>query len=304
VLYDSRASFDTGLARSTELMSAELDRFEALLADLLEISRFDAGAAALEPEPIDLRGLVTRALESTDGLAKRRGVTVVPVLPAEPCIAEVDTRRVERILRNLVSNAVEYSALDLPSDDGRAPGDRRVGRRAGDLPRSRVVVDLAGDSTAVAITVRDRGIGLQPGEAVLVFNRFWRADPARAKTRGGTGLGLSISLEDAQLHGGWLQAWGEPGRGSNFRLTLPRQAGAPLTHSPLSLVPADVALAQARLVGADYQRVRPERGWRAHGEGLPPEETPEEAPPEETAPERPPFVEAPPGESGSQEGAR
>ena len=66
---------------------------------------------------------------------------------------------------------------------------------------------------------------MRPGETSLVFNRFWRADPARARTTGGTGLGLPISLEDARLHNGWLQAWGEPGDGTNFRLTLPLHAG-------------------------------------------------------------------------------
>ena len=73
----------------------------------------------------------------------------------------------------------------------------------------------------------------------MVFNRFWRADPARARTSGGTGLGLSISLEDAHLHGGWLQAWGRPGQGAQFRLTLPRRAGGVLRQSPLPLAPAD-----------------------------------------------------------------
>ena len=67
----------------------------------------------------------------------------------------------------------------------------------------------------------------------MVFNRFWRADPARARTSGGTGLGLSISLEDTHLHGGWLQAWGRPGEGAQFRLTLPRHLGTQLRHSPL-----------------------------------------------------------------------
>ena len=76
------------------------------------------------------------------------------------------------------------------------------------------------------MAVRDYGVGLRPGEEQLVFDRFWRADPARARTTGGTGLGLAIALEDARLHGGWLEAWGEPGRGSVFRLTLPRVAGA------------------------------------------------------------------------------
>ena len=90
------------------------------------------------------------------------------------------------------------------------------------------------------IEVRDFGIGLGPGESALVFNRFWRADPARARTSGGTGLGLSISLEDTHLHGGWLQAWGRPGEGAQFRLTLPRRVGAVLRQSPLPLVPTDV----------------------------------------------------------------
>ena len=72
-----------------------------------------------------------------------------------------------------------------------------------------------------------------------MFNRFWRAEESRARRSGGSGLGLSISIEDARLHGGWLQAWGEPGRGSAFRLTLPRELGEPFTTSPLPLVPDD-----------------------------------------------------------------
>jgi two-component system sensor histidine kinase MtrB len=94
----------------------------------------------------------------------------------------------------------------------------------------------------VAVLVRDHGLGLRPGEAGLVFNRFWRADSSRARRSGGTGLGLSISLEDARLHGGWLQAWGEPGRGAAFRLTLPRTVGGELDGSPLTLVPTDEPL--------------------------------------------------------------
>jgi len=101
------------------------------------------------------------------------------------------------------------------------------------------VLRVAATNEAAALTVRDYGVGLAPGEAALVFNRFWRADPARARTSGGTGLGLSISLEDAHLHGGWLQAWGRPGEGAQFRLTLPRRAGGVLRHSPLPLVPED-----------------------------------------------------------------
>ena len=98
---------------------------------------------------------------------------------------------------------------------------------------------VAADEGAVAIAVRDYGVGLRPGEASLAFNRFWRADPSRARRSGGTGLGLSISREDARLHGGWLQAWGEPRAGAQFRLTVPRVAGTVLSSSPLPLEPPD-----------------------------------------------------------------
>jgi two-component system sensor histidine kinase MtrB len=213
VLHSSRADFEPAVARSAELLQTEVDRFESLLTDLLEISRYDGGFAVLEPEVTDVRPLVTRVVNGLEAVAERAGVVVRTVLPDEPVVAEVDPRRVERILRNLVGNAVEH-------------GERRP-----------VVVTLAQDSDAVAVTVRDYGVGLKPGEAQVVFNRFWRADPSRARQTGGTGLGLSISLEDARLHGGWLQAWGEPGRGAQFRVTLPVNVKDRLTSSPLPLEP-------------------------------------------------------------------
>ena len=213
VLFDERAHFDAATARSAELLQTQLDRFELLLTDLLEISRFDAGAAQLELTDVDLRDVVTRVIHASSALASRRG-SVVRLMPSEqPVTAEVDPRRIERIVRNLIVNAIEY----------------------GEGSDVEVMVASSGDTTAVS--VRDHGAGLQPGEEVLVFNRFWRADPARAKDRGGSGLGLSIAVEDTELHGGTLQAWGEPGSGAVFRLTLPRRAGDPLGPSPLPLAP-------------------------------------------------------------------
>ena len=114
---------------------------------------------------------------------------------------------------------------------------------------------VSSNGTAVGVTVRDHGVGLRPGEAALVFNRFWRADPARARTTGGTGLGLAIALEDAHLHDGWLQAWGEPGRGSCFRLTLPRRAGVGIDRSPLPLTPEEEKPRSTRSVGGPYQQL-------------------------------------------------
>ncbi|CCK29660.1 two-component system histidine kinase [Streptomyces davaonensis JCM 4913] len=215
VIHEAREDFDPVTARSAELLADQLDRFESLLADLLEISRFDAGAAALEAEPIDLREVVRRVVSGAEPLAERKGTTIRMVGDQQPVVAEADARRVERVLRNLVVNAVEHG-------EGRD-----------------VVVKLASAGGAVAVAVRDYGVGLKPGEATRVFSRFWRADPARARTTGGTGLGLSIALEDARLHGGWLQAWGEPGGGSQFRLTLPRTADEPLRGSPIPLEPKD-----------------------------------------------------------------
>ncbi|MGW4206183.1 MtrAB system histidine kinase MtrB, partial [Streptomyces sp. NPDC004726] len=215
VIHEARSDFDPVTARSAELLGDQLDRFESLLSDLLEISRFDAGAAALEAEAIDLREVVRRVIGGAEPLAERKGSRIRVIGDEQPVVAEADARRVERVLRNLVVNAVEHG-------DGRD-----------------VIVRMAVAGGAVAVAVRDYGVGLKPGEATRVFNRFWRADPARARTTGGTGLGLSIAVEDARLHGGWLQAWGEPGGGSQFRLTLPRTADEPLRGSPIPLEPED-----------------------------------------------------------------
>ena len=223
VLHEAREDFDPVSARSAELMQAELDRFEALLTDLLEISRFDAGAAVLSTDVVDLREIVDRVLESHGRLAEAYGAEIsVHVGGDGDARAEVDARRIERIVRNLVVNAMEHS-------EGKP-----------------IEVLIASDSAAVAIAVRDHGVGFEASQARQVFHRFWRADPARARTVGGTGLGLAISMEDANLHGGWLTAWGRPGLGAQFRLTLPRQRGGVLETSPLPMVPRDLSSVASR----------------------------------------------------------
>ena len=221
VLHASREQFPQGLARSTELLVNELDRFEALLGDLLEISRLDAGVEELAADLIDVRPVIVRAMESVAGIARNTDTEIVLDLPEGEATAELDARRVERVLRNLLANAVDHG-------EG-----------------GPVRVRLALDDTALAVTVRDYGIGLRPGEAELVFNRFWRADPSRNRHTGGTGLGLAISVEDARLHGGGLDAWGEPGKGACFRLTLPRYQDVPYDGSPLVLPPPDADLDSA-----------------------------------------------------------
>jgi len=236
LLYEVRDQLESSASRSAELLQSQLGRFESLLSDLLEISRYDANVATLESDLVDICDVVRQSADVAQQLAEQRGSRIEFRLPGEPCMGEMDRRRVERILRNLLCNAVEHG-------EGRD-----------------VVVTAAADRDAMAVAVRDFGVGLAPGEEHLVFDRFWRADPARARNTGGTGLGLAIALEDARLHGGWLEAWGEPGRGSVFRLTLPRHVGAQLLGSPLPLRPDEADL---RSLAA-----RPRRELPTPGEGL------------------------------------
>ncbi|WP_084512655.1 MtrAB system histidine kinase MtrB [Nocardia mikamii] len=222
LIHGSSDELDPALARSAELLVTELDRFEGLLNDLLEISRHDAGVAELQIESLDVRMCARAAVSTVRHLAKESGCELVVDLPEEPLVAEVDPRRVERVLRNLLANAIDHSE-----------GKPVLIRMRGDV-----------DANAVAMVVRDQGVGLRPGEEKLVFNRFWRSDPSRMRRSGGTGLGLSISVEDANLHDGRLEAWGEPGAGASFRLTLPLVRGRKLGASPLSLEPPKRRLAE------------------------------------------------------------
>src|SRR5579884_2821933 len=275
LIHEARETFDPVVSRSAELLQNQLDRFEELLADLLEISRFDAGAAILDAEPVDLRALVQRVVDSSAPLADRKGSTVIVQAPEEPCVAEVDARRIDRVLRNLVVNAIEHG-------EGRD-----------------VIIKVAASEDAVAVAVRDHGVGLRPGESSLVFNRFWRADPARARTTGGTGLGLAIALEDARLHHGWLQAWGEPGGGSQFRLTVPRNTRVELLRSPIPLEPEDSShhLRQRRGSTTTPAQPQPQPQSQLQGSGH------RTLLDQSTASSRPGAVRAPAGPPGSPKAA-
>ena len=208
LIHDARGEFDPATRRSAELLHTQVDRFEALLGDLLEISRFDAGAAMLDVEHVDLRTVVRRSVDLASPLAERTGTWITLHEPEVACRADLDPRRVERVLRNLLENAIEHAE------------ERGID------------VYVAGDESAVAVSVVDHGIGMTMAQAGQVFERFWRADPSRARTIGGTGLGLAIALEDARLHGGALEVWARPGVGATFRLTLPRRAGVTIDVSP------------------------------------------------------------------------
>jgi two-component system sensor histidine kinase MtrB len=217
VLHDKKDEFEPTTARTVELLHTQVQRFELLLGDLLEMSRYDAGAVEMDAEPTNLVRLAADAMESVTALSESKGSELRLVAPGGYFEAEVDPRRIRRILLNLLGNAIDHG-------EGRP-----------------IVVHIDSDSDAVAIAVRDYGVGMTAASVERVFDRFWRADPSRQRTTGGTGLGLAISLEDAAVHGGWLDVWSEPGAGSCFRLTIPRKRGGELRSSPLDLPPAEPA---------------------------------------------------------------
>ena len=166
VLHDARACFDPVTARAAELLQKELDRFETLLADLLEISRFDAGAAVLEADDVNLVDVAHRVVDMTSALADQRDTRVRRARPRR-------TRAWPRPTYAASSGSCATSSPTPSTTPSPATSTSSSAR----------------DEHSAAIAVRDYGVGLGPGESAMVFNRFWRADPARARTSGGTGLG-------------------------------------------------------------------------------------------------------------------
>ncbi|MFM2144649.1 MAG: hypothetical protein RI899_437 [Actinomycetota bacterium] len=215
VIHSSRDGFDPQVARSAELLVGNIERFERLLEDLLEVSRFDAEVAVLEPVDFNLIALINKCIEDLELVAKENGTRIVFKPYSQELLITADARRVERILRNLLNNAVDH-ADSKPID-----------------------VYLEYNENDVAIAVRDHGVGIDQNSLLRVFDRFWRADPSRSRVRGGTGLGLSIALEDARLHNGELEVWGRPGQGAHFVVTLPRVAGNQIESRLIRLEPKD-----------------------------------------------------------------
>jgi two-component system sensor histidine kinase MtrB len=197
MIYDSRAQLDPEVARSAELLRNQVDRFDLLLSDLLEMSKIDAGVTILDISPFDLAQLVSSEIEAANEIVRNHGSSITLFQPTVTNYVEADSRRISRIIRNLIANAIEHA------------------------DEKQIDVTVKANSSAISVGVRDRGQGMNPEDLGRVFDRFWRADPARKRTLGGTGLGLSISAEDAKLHGGDIQVWAAPGKGAHFVLTLP-----------------------------------------------------------------------------------
>jgi two-component system sensor histidine kinase MtrB len=218
VIHSSRSSFDPQIARSAELLIGNIDRFERLLEDLLEVSRFDAEVAVLEPVDFNLISLIKGCIEDLELVAKENETQIIFNPYSENLSINADARRVERILRNLLNNAIDH---------------------ADSKP---INVQVEYNDNDVAVAVRDHGLGIDENSLLRIFDRFWRADPSRSRIRGGTGLGLSIALEDARLHEGELEVWGRPNQGAHFVLTLPRFAGNHIESRLIRLEPKDLKI--------------------------------------------------------------
>ena len=168
--------------RPAELLISDVGRLRTLVEELMEISRLDAGAESVHAESVDLAAL-TRAVLRSRGWEER------VALDGGEAVVTSDPRRLERILANLVGNALEHGA------DG-------------------VEVRVGSDF----VEVSDHGPGIAPEHLPHVFDRFYKADPSRSGR--GSGLGLAIAQENARLLGGEIEVDSEPGRGSRFTLRL------------------------------------------------------------------------------------
>jgi two-component system sensor histidine kinase MtrB len=193
VLDEEAPDLSTDAGKAAQLVSQETRNLTRLVNDLMEISRFDSGAAALALDDIDVAAAITATLRT-------RGWPDQVTVDLAPIVARVDPRRLDVIVANLVGNALKHGAPP-------------------------VIVRLRGEPGWLVIEVSDQGTGLNPEVLPYVFNRFYKADTARSRSEG-SGLGLAIAWENARLHGGVLRAANTPDGGAVFTLHLPYLGGA------------------------------------------------------------------------------
>ncbi|MFZ9751364.1 MAG: ATP-binding protein, partial [Candidatus Nanopelagicales bacterium] len=198
LLHAKRDEFPPEMARAAELLQGELDRFEVMLADLLEISRMDAGASPLQISNYQVAELVQRALDSVAPVAVAANIQINVVDSAPELEINIDSRRIERALRNLVTNAIKHSGTAI------------------------IEITISATDNSCEISVADYGIGLTTEQKAQVFERFWRADPSRSRDHGGSGLGLSIAMEDVKQHDGEIEVRDTQNGGTTFVIKLPR----------------------------------------------------------------------------------
>jgi signal transduction histidine kinase len=189
------------ILQSLDETLAQINQMTEMVENLLTLARADEGRAPLAVEESDLRDLVADVAETAGMLGEGIGVAAEHTMPDAPVRLAVDRHRIREMLLNMVTNAIKYT------------------------PRGGTVsLSLEEDDESVTFVVRDSGIGIAAGDLPHIFERFWRADPARSRTgaRPGTGLGLAITKWIAEAHGGTITVQSRPGRGSMFTVRLPK----------------------------------------------------------------------------------
>jgi signal transduction histidine kinase len=183
-----------------EELLVEVSWMSELVDSLLTLARADEGRAPLHLDKVDLRDILSEVSETASILGEEAAVNVEVEVPHAPAVLEVDRSRIRQLLMNLLTNAIKYTPAG-----------------------GRVSIDSKSMNGAVVINVRDTGIGIAPGELAHIFDRFWRADPARSRIgeRAGAGLGLAISKWIAEAHGGAITVQSRQKRGTTFTVTLP-----------------------------------------------------------------------------------
>jgi two-component system sensor histidine kinase MtrB len=189
------ADMSAEAARATHLVVREIGHLDRLVSDLIEMSRFDAGTALLDPELVDVQAAITSSLDVRGWRGEQVDVEVAPGLAAH-----LDLRRFDIVVANLVGNALKYGAPP-------------------------VLVAAWRNAEGLVVEVSDHGPGIAEQALPHLFERFYKADAARARSDG-SGLGLAIALENTRLHGGDLRAGNRPRGGAVFRLTLPHDVEA------------------------------------------------------------------------------
>lgn len=187
------------VARYLQQTQSEIESLSALIDDLFELSRLESGVLELHLEEASIRDLVSDTLQAMGPQASSHQITLEgDVSPRTPSVF-VDARRLQRVLLNLVQNAIRHT-----------PADGTV---------SITVLDAGPE---VEVQVRDTGVGIDEQDVPAIFDRFFRTDDSRARNSGGAGLGLSIAKGIVEAHGGRIWVDSEPKAGSNFRFTLPK----------------------------------------------------------------------------------
>ncbi|GHU63674.1 hypothetical protein AGMMS49983_07660 [Clostridia bacterium] len=182
-----------------EIIDSEADRMDLLVRELLSMTRIDSGAIGWKMVESDLPALVRSAMKKLDLEAKKKALIVNRMFAKELiCPVEMDRGSIERVILNVLSNAIKYT------DE-----------------KGRIDVDIIQNENCVQIVISDNGIGIPEKDLPRVFERFFRVDKARSRQMGGNGLGLAISKQIVDAHGGEIEIESKYGKGTKVIVTLP-----------------------------------------------------------------------------------